>query len=99
MEADQYYGDIDTTAVIQESDYAPYKPKCDVLFSHAVAHAPEGNPLERWPVGVRIGDWGKRLSVCGPRRLKRSLGGWTLSAPQPVVRVPIRYELAWGGTC
>lgn len=99
IEADQHYGDTETTSVIQESDFAPFKPKCDVLFSHAVAYAPNGEPAKRWPVGVRVGDWQKCLDVCGPRTLERNLGVWSLSSPEPVKQVPIRYEYAWGGTC
>ena len=69
VRADEFYQQPNTSATIQESDFAPYKPRCDILFAHATAYAPNEKPLERWPVGVRIGDWSKKISVCGPRRI------------------------------
>ncbi len=100
VEADQFYGEPNTSAILQESDFAPYKPRCDLLFNHAVAHTPDGKPQQRWAVGVRVGDWIKKLTVTGPRLMERSLlAGWTLTEPKPVLSVPIRYEHAWGGTC
>lgn len=97
---DQFYGEINKSSVIQESDFAPYKPKCDVLFTYTYAHAPGGQPLTRWPVAVRIGSWEKRFTVTGSRMLKRSeTGSWYLSEPTPTLQVPICYERAYGGTC
>lgn len=96
---DEYYGEPLFSAVLQESDYAPYKPHCDLIFNHAVAHSPGGEPRPRWAVGVKVGEWSKRLGVTGPRQLRREGKSWFLTDPQPVSRVPIRYELAWGGTC
>ncbi|MBK7663613.1 MAG: DUF2169 domain-containing protein [Sterolibacteriaceae bacterium] len=98
-ESDRYIGAINQSSLIEESDYATFKPRCDILFAHAVAHAPGGKPSARWPVGVRIGDWQKRLTICGPRRLARTRLGWKLAEPEAVSEVPIRYEHAWGGTC
>lgn len=99
VEADEYYGEVNLSSVVQESDYAPFKPRCDILFSHAEACAPHGKPTERIAVGVRIGEWEKSLQATGPRRLEAGALGWRVSDPQPVERVPIRYEHAWGGTC
>lgn len=99
VEADEYYGEVNLSSVVQESDYAPFKPRCDILFAHAEACAPQGEPAQRIAVGVRIGSWEKSLQVCGPRRLETGVLGWRLTDPQPAVRVPIRYEQAWGGSC
>lgn len=99
VESDTCYGALNESSVIEESDYAPYKPKCDILFTHAVAHAPGGKAAARWPIGVRVGDWQKRLTVTGPRLMERSRLGWKLTEPEPATEVPIRYEHAWGGTC
>jgi len=112
-EADEHYGEANTSSVVQESDYAPFKPKCDVLFVNTSAYVPIGvlgspRPMRRFPAGVRItfGDdadakfWQKLLTVVGPRTLSKSrLGGFTLSEPEPVASVPIRYEQAYGGRC
>ncbi|MDR0478383.1 MAG: DUF2169 domain-containing protein, partial [Burkholderiaceae bacterium] len=79
--ADQFYDQPNTSSCIQESDLAPYKPKCDVLLAHASAHAPEGKPYARWPVGLRIGDWQKALAVTGPHHLERAMLGWVATRP------------------
>lgn len=126
-EADEHYGAPNESSVIQESDYAPFKPKCDVLIVNASAHTPpspsangERKAMQRFPAGVRItfdpphnepenstpaatappNHWQKLLTVTGPRALKAGLlGGLTLSEPEFVTAVPIRYEHAYGGTC
>lgn len=97
--SDTFYGEPNLSSVLQESDYAPFKPRCDLLFNHAVAHAPNGEPRPSWAVGIKVGEWVKRIVVNGPRQFVRDGEGWHLSEPEPVVTIPIRYELAWGGTC
>ena len=79
---------------IQESDFAPYKPKCDVVLAHAIAYAPEGKAHRRWPVGLRIGDWQKTLAVTGPRYVDRGLLGWKVTEPEKATAVPLRWEHA-----
>jgi hypothetical protein len=34
---DQYRGEINSSSVLQESDFAPYKPLCDVVLANAAA--------------------------------------------------------------
>lgn len=99
IEADRFYGDPTTTSCIQEGDFAPYKPRCDVLLAHAIAHAPEGKPQRRWPVGLRMGQWQKVLAVTGARYVERSLLGWKVTEPDKATEVPLRWERAYGGTC
>lgn len=100
VETDQFYSLVNTSSTVLESDFAPYKPRCDVLFVHTQAHAPDGRPTPRFPAGVRIGTWHKMLQVTGPRRQRRTrAGAWHVDAPEPAVSVPLRYELAFGGTC
>lgn len=97
---DQYYGEPETSSLIQESDLAPYKPNCDLLFNHVIAYAPDNKPRKSWPIAVQVGDWHKELSVVGSRYLEPSvLAGWVLSEPDACLEVPVRYEYAWGGTC
>jgi len=99
VQSDTFYGDVNTSSLIQESDFAPYKPRCDVLFTHASAYAPEGKAAARWSIGVRIGQWSKLLTVCGPRSIRPGSLGYRLTEPEPATQVPLRYELAFGGTC
>lgn len=99
VQSDMFYNEMNTSSLVQESDFAHYKPRCDVLLAHATGYAPDGKPASRWPVGVKIGDWHKLIAVCGPRTIRPGVTGWKLSDPQPAIQVPIRYELAFGGTC
>ena len=59
--SDEFIDQVNLSSVQQESDYAPYKPKCDLIFMNAVAYAPamgrnkaKRKPLESYPAGVRI---------------------------------------------
>lgn len=97
-EADQYRAEVNASCVLQESDFAPYKPKCDVLLVNAQGYAPGGKPLTRWPVGFSFGEViDKRFHVTGPRQLKQGLTGWYPTEPEPATQVPIIHELAYGG--
>ena len=111
VDSDEFIDAPNLSSVIQESDYAPFKPKCDLLFANAVAYAPltgrrkvKRIPLESFPAGVRIefndgSQWQKLITVTGPRTLTPSaLGGLHLSEPEPTLSVSIRYEHAFGGT-
>src|SRR5215813_10890290 len=54
VEADTFTGEPGLSAPIYESDYAPSKPRCDVLLLGS-AYAPYGRPAERVRVSLRIG--------------------------------------------
>lgn len=99
VQTDEFYTGRHTSSIVQESDFSPYKPRCDVIFSHAFAHSPEEKPFNRWTAGVKIDKWDKVLMVCGPRVIRSGLLGWQLSEPEKATRVPICHELAFGGTC
>lgn len=64
-------------SMLEESDLAPFKPRCDVIVN-AVAHAPGGIAVAQFSVGLRLDKQGagevlikKDLVVCGKRRFKR----------------------------
>ena len=95
---DEHHGDPTATAARWESDLCPRKPATDVIV-HAVARPPGGAPLPAWEVSVAVGARVKRLRVTGPRWWTRGDDDrWTLTAPLPTAAVPLRHELAWGGT-
>jgi hypothetical protein len=98
---DQHRAMLNASSTVQESDFAPYKPLCDVLLVNAWAWAPDGQPAARWNVGLRFGQaFSKVLAVTGPRCYVGSIaagGQLRLSSPAPVTRVPLCYELAYGG--
>jgi hypothetical protein len=96
--SDKYQGQTNYSSVIQESDFAPYKPLCDVILANAVAFAPAGKAATHWPAGFRVGDHLiKKFQVTGARHYKNGLTGWSLGQPQPALSVPLCYELAFGG--
>ena len=109
VEVDEFYDADNISSVVQESDFAPFKPKCDVLLVNASAHAPPngGGSASRCrgfrqgcaSTAPMAGRSQKLVTVTGPRTLGRGLmGGYSLSEPEPVLAVPIRYEHAYGGT-
>jgi hypothetical protein len=96
--SDQFEGEPNETPLIYESDFCAFKPKCDLFLTNAIAFAPEGVALDRWPVGVAFGDWKKIVQVTGPRRWIRQPGGeYRLEDPSPVRAVELNYANAFGG--
>jgi hypothetical protein len=78
-EADSYFGEGTRGGVRQESDYCPYKPKCDVIVN-ATAHAPKGKAVQDFPVRLRVWRPGapkseylidKTLTINGARQFKK----------------------------
>lgn len=52
---DDYAGDPETRSTRQESDLAPFKPRCDVIVN-ATAYAPGGIASTQWSVRLRVGE-------------------------------------------
>lgn len=50
---DRHAGDDPSASVLEESDFAPYKPSCDVIVN-AMAHAPRGEPVCAFEVGLSV---------------------------------------------
>lgn len=94
--ADTHTGVPGNSATLWETDFAFRKPRCDVV-ANGYAYAPNGKPAERVPVGLKVGNWSKLFEVVGHREW-RSIGPvFTATAPQPFLKMPISYEVAWGG--
>lgn len=94
--SDEFLGSPGESSLTYESDFAPFKPQCDVLLLGS-AHAPNGVPAARVQVAVRVGPMTKSFEVVGDRRWTRGVLGLSPSAPQPFTRMPIAYERAFGG--
>jgi len=95
---DLYEGEPGETPLIYESDFCAFKPKCDVFLMNAIAYAPEGKSLQRWPVAIAIGEWKKIITVTGPRQFSQgSNGSYSLSDPVAVKCVELNYANALGG--
>jgi hypothetical protein len=51
--ADRFYGEPNQSSAVEESDLAPYKPRCDVVIS-GNAYAPSGRAVPRFSIRVQI---------------------------------------------
>lgn len=96
---DSYYGDPRASSLRTEHDRVPAKPRGEVYFIDPIARNFSGTPAREWPVHVHIGGLEVSFRVTGPRRYRyRRILGWTITDPEPCQEVPVRYELAFGGT-
>ncbi len=95
--ADAHWGEAHDSSAIEESDLAPYKPRTDVHV-RGTARAPGGVAARAWDASVRVGERRSTVRVPGPRWWVREDGAWRLTESLPCAAVPLRYELAYGGT-
>ncbi|CAN7384137.1 DUF2169 family type VI secretion system accessory protein [Aminobacter sp. LjRoot7] len=94
--ADTQTGEPGYSATLWETDFAFRKPRCDVI-ANGCAYAPGGRPAERVPAGIKIGSWSKLFEVVGHREWRAIGPVFTATAPQPFLKLPISYDVAWGG--
>ncbi|TPO11126.1 DUF2169 domain-containing protein [Mesorhizobium sp. B1-1-5] len=94
--ADTQTGVPGYSATLWETDFAFRKSRCDVV-ANGCAYAPGGRPVERVPVGIKIGNWSKRFEVVGHREWRAIGPVFTATAPQPFLKLTISYDVAWGG--
>jgi hypothetical protein len=94
-DADEFTGKPGFSAVKAECDWAPVKPRSEILLTGS-AYAPGGKPTERVQVGIKLGQWQKVFSVVGNRVWR---GGPLIraSSPQPFELMAISYDNAFGG--
>ncbi|MBL8453758.1 MAG: DUF2169 domain-containing protein [Zoogloea sp.] len=96
LASDVYWGDPASTSLRAAADLTLLKPSTDVLLlGRAVAPA---GPVACMDVALSVGSLGRRLRVFGERSWQREGEGWRPSAPQPFERLPLRWELAFGGS-
>lgn len=96
FEADVFGADPAWDATVFETDFAHFRPRCDVLC-HARAHAPRGEPATTVDVGIRLGQWAKKFSVHGSRIWLRGAAGHVPSEKRPFLQQDIGYDHAYGG--
>jgi hypothetical protein len=94
--ADVFTGEPGFSATLYENDFAPRKPRCDVLLNGS-AYAPGGKPAARVTVGLRVGALAKSFDVVGPRVYKAGALYIAVSDPEPFAVLPISYDNAFGG--
>lgn len=96
VDSDAFYGQPGASALRYGSDFARFKPRCDVVFD-AVAHAPGGKATKQMDVFVRVGQMSRRIRVHGPRRWRRLLGVTSLGQAEPFMTMPLHHGFAYGG--
>lgn len=92
LRADEHHGDPAKTSVRYASDIVPVKHGTDVAV---VGHA-YGRGRASVEAGFRLGALEKVLVASGPRAWV-SGGGGSIAGPVPFERIPLRYEMAYGG--
>jgi hypothetical protein len=95
--ADTFLGEPGLSAPLQEMDFAPVKPFCDVLV-RGKAYAPGGRPVTQLAAGIRVGRVRKAFSVLGPQQWQLGLLGVSPGLPQPFTEQNISYAQAFGGS-
>jgi len=94
--ADEFTGEPALSAMKYESDFPPFKPRCDVLLNGS-AYAPGGRSVTQVDVGLRVGGMTKTFTVVGNRTWKKSLMFLSATDPEPFVKMPVSYDNAFGG--
>lgn len=97
VSVDVHQGEPGTTSVRYECDFAPFKPRADLLVL-GQAVSPTGSPVDELVVTLEFGTLRKSIRVTGERRWERGLLGLRASAPQSFAQMPLVYERAFGGT-
>lgn len=94
-DADTFTGEPGLSAVAAECDWAPHKPRCDILLNGS-AYAPRGRAAERVQAGIKLGNWQKVFTVVGDRVWRGGVVA-RATAPEPFEVKPISYDNAFGG--
>jgi hypothetical protein len=96
IDADVFTGEPGFSAPLHEYDYAPFKPKCDVLLNGS-AYALGGRSTRRVSVSLQVGPISKSFDVVGNRSWGAAFLGAVASQPEPFITMPISYDRAFGG--
>lgn len=94
---DQHHGDPGTTPVRFEAEFAPLKPRVDVLV-HAFAVSPGGKPVAALQVDFAGAGIRKQALVSGNRVWTRGFTGISASKPEPFTSMPLSWDRAFGGS-
>ena len=97
LSGDQPLGEAVPKSPRYATDFAPWKPKVDVLLVGS-CHQPSGKPGPVARPVLSVGQLRKELVVFGERRwLETAPGQFVPSDPKPFNSIPLSYENAFGG--
>jgi hypothetical protein len=94
--ADTFTGEPGHSAPVHESDFAPFKPRCDVILNGS-AYAPGRKVTEKVPVTLQFGGMTKSFLVRGDRVWQNGLLSYKPGPERPFAVKPISYDNAFGG--
>jgi hypothetical protein len=94
LAADVYWADPAQSALRAAADLTLLKPATDILLD---GRALAAKPVRSMDVVIEVGPLRRTLRVFGDRHWTRNDKTWAISAPQPFERMPLRWELAFGG--
>jgi hypothetical protein len=87
--------DSELHLLVADTDLYPHKLATDVVLK---GHAHSYRPLPSFKVSLRVGWTEKVIQVLGDRTCHlAATGRLSFSQPEPVTRVPLRYDRAYGG--
>ena len=95
LPADVFWGDPAATSLRAAGDVGLCKPATDVLVT---GPALATRPTTSMDVAIRVGPLERRLRIFGDRRWVRGKENWNCTDPEPFASMPLRWELAFGGT-
>ena len=84
---DVFTGEPGVSAPRYEIDFAPRKPRCDVLLNGS-CYAPGGKPATV-PVGMRVGTMVKSFNVVGNRVWRSNALHMSISSSEPFTVLPL----------
>lgn len=95
LATDVFWGDPTTSSLRAVGEFALLKPATDILLvGRAIAPQPDTRVAD---VGLRVGPVTHIVRVFGNRHWQKAGEQWRPSAPEPWERMPLRWELSWGG--
>lgn len=95
LATDVFWGDPATTSLRAAGEFALLKPATDVLLVGRAIAPRSGTRVAE--VHLQVGPVQRTVRVFGDRHWRRSGGGWRASDPAEWDRMPLRWELAFGG--
>ncbi len=93
---DVFTGIDGESALLYENDFAPHKPKCDVLLNGSAYAYPLQETIDK-VVQLRIGTIDKSFRVMGKRVWEEHVFNAKASNPLSFTKQSISYDIAYGG--